>query len=60
MELAPLGYIYKLSIQKIVKNQHNLRLRAILQSALNSSMKLPIDIVNKDGQNQRIMMIRLR
>ena len=60
MELAPLGYIYKLSAQKIAKKQHSLRLRAILQAALNSSVKLPVDIVNKDGQNQRIMMIKLR
>ena len=60
MELAPLGYIYKLSAQKISKKQHSLRLRAILQSALNCSTKLPVDIVNQDGQNQRIMMIRLR
>jgi hypothetical protein len=60
MELAPFEYIYKISVQKIVKNQNDLRLRAILQSAINSPNKHTVEISNKNGQRQNMMMIRLR
>ena len=60
MELAPVGYIYKMCMNKILKNGNNLRLRAILQSALKSSNKHTVQIINQNGEKQNITMIRLR
>ena len=60
MELAPVGYIYKMCMNKILKNGTDLRLRAILQSALKSSNKHTVQIINQNGEKQNITMIRLR
>ena len=60
MELAPVGYIYKICVNKILKNGNDLRLRAILQSALKSSNKHTVQIINQNGEKQHITMIRLR
>lgn len=60
MELAPVGYIYKICVNKILKNGNDLRLRAILQSALKSSNKHTVQIINQNGEKQNITMIRLR